>query len=283
MRRYTSLALGAALLATGQTGFAAEDGKIFEWVNNSVGFRYGQQYTNPNNPNKFAKRTYSFTHADGYKYGSNFFNLDVFLSDSRDPRKGTDHGGSEVYAVYRHQLFASRVFDQPLGTGLIKDYAFTFGFDANRNNNLASAKKRAIVFGPTLKFNGAAVLDLSLMYYREKNHSGIPSAKHPDHTFDATYMVNLTWLKPFQLGAHDAKFQGFVNYVGEKGEDYFDKDTAPETLMRTSLMVAAMPGAKRKPNLWLGVGYEYWHNKFGVDGGRGSRTSTPTVNLEFTF
>ena len=42
-------------------------------------------------------------------------------------------------------------------------------------------------------------------------------------------------------------------------------------------------GAKRKPNLWLGVGYEYWHNKFGVDGGRGSRTSTPTVNLEFTF
>ncbi len=283
MRRYTSLALGAALMAAGPTGFAAEDGKFFEWMNNSVGFRYGQQFTNPNNPNKFAKRAYSFTHADGYRYGSNFFNLDVFLSDSRDPRKGTDHGGSEVYAVYRHQLFASRVFDQPLGTGLIKDYAFTFGFDANRNNNLASAKKRALVFGPTLKFNGAGVLDLSLMYYREKNHSGIPNAKHPDHTFDATYMVNLTWLKPFQLGEHDAKFQGFVNYVGEKGEDYFDKDTAPETLMRTSLMVAAMPGAKRKPNLWLGVGYEYWHNKFGVDGGRGSRTSTPTVNLEFTF
>jgi hypothetical protein len=283
MLRYHSLALGAALIAASPAGFAAEQGKVFEWMNNSVGFRYGQQFTNPNNPDKFAKRVYNFTHADGYRYGSNFFNLDVFLSDSRDPRKGTDHGGSEVYAVYRHQLYASRVFDQPLGTGLVKDYAFTFGFDANRNNNRASAKKRALVFGPTLKFNGAGVLDLSLMYYREKNHSGIPGAKHPDHTFDATYMVNLTWLKPFQLGDHDAKFQGFVNYVGEKGEDYFDKDTAPETLMRTSLMVAAMPGAKRKPNLWFGVGYEYWHNKFGVDGGVGSRTSTPTVNMEFTF
>ncbi|BAN47652.1 hypothetical protein [Metapseudomonas resinovorans] len=283
MLRRTHLALGAALITLGTSASAAEDGKIFEWMNNSVGFRYGQQFTNPNNPDKFAKRIYSFTHANGYRYGSNFFNLDVFLSDSRDPRKGTDNGGSEVYAVYRHQLFASRVFDQPLGTGLVKDYAFTFGFDANRNNNLASAKKRALVFGPTLKLNGAAVLDLSLMYYRERNHSGIPNAKHPNHTFDATYMLNLTWLKPFQLGDHDAKLQGFVNYVGEKGEDYFDKDTAPETLMRTSLMVAAMPGAKRKPNLWLGVGYEYWHNKFGVDGGRGSRTSTPTVNLEFTF
>ena len=135
-----------------------------EWMNNSVGFRYGQQFTNPNNPNAFSKRIYSFTHASGYQYGSHFLNLDVFLSDSRDPRKGTDHGGSEVYAVYRHQLYASRVFDTPLGTGLIKDYAFTLGFDANRNNNFASARKRALVLGPTLKVNTVGVLDLSLMY-----------------------------------------------------------------------------------------------------------------------
>lgn len=105
-----------------------------EWMN-SVGFRYGQHFTNPNNPDDFSKRIYSFTHASGYRYGSNCLNLDVFLSDSSDPRKGTDHGGSEVYAVYRHQLYASRVFDLPPGTGLIKDYALTLGFDANRNNN----------------------------------------------------------------------------------------------------------------------------------------------------
>lgn len=166
----------AALIAL----VGAGESMALEWMSNSVGFRYGQQFTNPNNPDKFAKRIYSFTHADGYRYGSNFFNLDVFLSDNRDPRKGTDHGGSEVYAVYRHQLYASRVFDRPLGTGLVKDYAFTLGFDASRNNNLASAKKRALVFGPTLKFNGPGVLDLSLLYYREKNHFGVPGARHPD-------------------------------------------------------------------------------------------------------
>lgn len=241
----------AALIAL----VGAGESMALEWMSNSVGFRYGQQFTNPNNPDKFAKRIYSFTHADGYRYGSNFFNLDVFLSDNRDPRKGTDHGGSEVYAVYRHQLYASRVFDRPLGTGLVKDYAFTLGFDASRNNNLASAKKRALVFGPTLKFNGPGVLDLSLLYYREKNHFGVPGARHPDHTFDTTYMLNLTWMRPFKVGNRAAKFQGFVNYVGEKGEDYNDKDTAAETLVRTALMVAALPGDKRQPNLWLGVGY----------------------------
>lgn len=105
------------------------------------------------------------------------------------------------------RLYASRVFDRPLGTGLVKDYAFTLGFDASRNNNLASAKKRALVFGPTLKFNGPGVLDLSLLYYREKNHFGVPGARHPDHTFDTTYMLNLTWMRPFKVGNHAAKFR----------------------------------------------------------------------------
>ena len=259
------------------------EASAFEWMNNTVGFRYGKEFTNPNNPNYIAKRIYSFTHADGYRYGSNFLNIDVFFSDSDDPRKGTDHGGSEVYGVYRHQLFASRVFDRPLGTGLIKDYAFTLGFDANRNNNRASSNKRAVVFGPTLKFNTVGVLDFSVLYYREHNQTGIPGAKHEELTFDGTYNLNLAWMRPFEIGNHAAKFQGFINYIGEKGEDYFDNDTAPETLIRTSLMYAMRPGKNVKPNVWFGVGYEYWHNKFGVDGGQGSRTSAPTVNLEITF
>lgn len=277
------LALGTALIVAPWGAAQADDGRIFEWTSNTLGYRYGKDFTNPNNPNDISKNIYSFSHADGYRYGSNFFHLDVLESDNNDPRKGTNEGSSEVYGVFRSQLFASRVFDLPQGKGLVKDHAFTFGFDASRNNNRASAKKRALVFGPTIKFNSPGVLDLSLFYYREKNHSGIPNVKHPDHTFDATYMVNLTWLRPFQLGDHGAKFQGFMNYTGEKGEDYNDNDTAPETLIRTSLMFATLPGTKRQPNFWVGVGYEYWHNKFGVDGGRGSRTSTPTVNLEFTF
>lgn len=254
-----------------------------EWMNNSLGFRYGEGFTTPNNPHRIAKRIYSVTHASGYRYGSNYFHLDVLLSDSDDPRKGTDHGSSEVYAVYRHQLFASRVFDRDFGNGLVRDYALTLGFDASRNNNLASAKKRTLVFGPTLKFDTPGFLDLSLLYYQERNHSGIPGVRHPNHDFDATYMLSLTWLRPFQIGEHDAKFQGFLNHTGEKGGDYNDRDTAPETLMRAALMVAARPGSKVRPNLYLGVGYEYWHNKFGVDGGRGSRTSTPTLNLELSF
>lgn len=77
------------------------------------------------------------------------------------------------------------------------------------------------------------------------------------------YMLNLTWRNS----------RGSSITSGEKGEDYRGRDTAPEALMRSALMVAVRPGKSVKPNLYLGVGYEDWHNKFGVDGGRGSRAS----------
>lgn len=253
-----------------------------EWMSNSVGFRYGQQFTNPNNPDKFAKRIYSFTHADGYRYGSNFFNLDVFLSDNRDPRKGTDHGGSEVYAVYRHQLYASRVFDRPLGTGLVKDYAFTLGFDASRNNNLASAKKRALVFGPTLKFNGPGVLDLSLLYYREKNHFGVPGAPsrphlrhhlHAQPDLDAAVQGRQPCGEVPGLRQLRGREGRGLQRQGHRGGN--PGPHRPDGRRPARRQAPAEPVARRR--------LQYWHNKFGVDGGTGSRTSTPTLNMEFTF
>ena len=30
------------------------EGVAVEWMNNSVGFRHGQQFTNPNNPDEFS-------------------------------------------------------------------------------------------------------------------------------------------------------------------------------------------------------------------------------------
>lgn len=39
----------AALIAL----VGAGESMALEWMSNSVGFRYGQQFTNPNNPDKF--------------------------------------------------------------------------------------------------------------------------------------------------------------------------------------------------------------------------------------
>lgn len=82
----------------------------------SLSVRYGTKFAEPydNNPDgsriDVKKTIIGLTHADGYKYGSNFFNVDVLLSDRKDPGGGTPgaSGAQEVYLVYQHTLDLGR-------------------------------------------------------------------------------------------------------------------------------------------------------------------------------
>lgn len=86
------------------------------------------------------------------------------------------------------------------------------------------------------------------------------------------------------------KFQGFINVNGEKGKDYAGVKTHTETLMRTSLMVdVGQLAGVRKNTVLMGVGYEYWRNKFGnhayASGVEkpGIDTRAPTFQMEWHF
>ena len=80
------------------------------------------------------------------------------------------------------------------------------------------------------------------------------------------------------------KFQGFVNFVGSKGKDYTNHHTAKETLMRTSLMVdVGQVVAGHKGTVFVGVGYEYWHNKYGSQPGVGTQVNAPQLQVEWHF
>jgi len=75
-----------------------------------------------------------------------------------------------------------------------------------------------------------------------------------------------------------------VNFVGAKGKDYTGHETARETLMRTALMLdAGQVFAGRKGTVFAGVGYEYWHNKYGNQPGEGTQVHAPQFQLEWHF
>jgi hypothetical protein len=74
-----------------------------------------------------------------------------------------------------------------------------------------------------------------------------------------------------------AKIVGFFTYDTPKGPDGFGVQTAPETLVENQLMFD-VSGASKK--VWLGVGYQYWHNKFGSTG-VGATAATPQLEMEF--
>ena len=259
------------------------------WSDTFVGYRYGTQFMEPNNPENVEKHILQFTHVSGYSLGQNFFNLDLLQSSNEDPASNSDSGATEAYLTYRHQLHAGSVFDEPVAFGPVRDMALTLGFDLNTKNTGFAPRKRQLVVGPTFKFDvPRGFVDLSLFYSREWNHCGLPPCGLPENqnsiSFDPYYQINLAWGLPFEVAALPLKFQGFYNYNGAKGDDYFGDSTKPEQLMRTSLMLDVGQVAWGVENsLWAGVGYEYWRNKFGNHDKPGVDTDAMTLNVEWHF
>lgn len=276
--------LVAALLLGCSLPAAAEDSS-----DTFIGYRYGTRFREPTIPHEITKSIVEFAYASTYRYGSNYLNLDYFKSDSNDPASGTDSGGAvEFYLTYRNQLHYGKLTGTPLAFGVVRDMALTAGFDLNTKNTTVAPRKQVIVVGPTVKLDVPGFLDVGLWYYRERNHCGIAPCLAPDAhselTFDPTYLLNATWGIPFHLGAVPLKFQGFVNFVGPKGKDYTNHDTAKETLLRTSLMLdVGQVVAGRKNTVFAGVGYEYWHNKYGNPPGVGTQVHAPQLQLEWHF
>src|SRR5882672_7150701 len=88
----------AALLAGASMLFAATSACAEEWSDTSIGWRYGSAFREPFNPSKIKKNILDFQHVGGYKYGTNFFNVDFLMSDKKDPAAG-GAGAQEAYAV----------------------------------------------------------------------------------------------------------------------------------------------------------------------------------------
>jgi hypothetical protein len=166
----------------------------------------------------------------------------------------------------------------------VRDLAFMAGIDLTHKDTLFAPKKRAWMAGPVLKLDVPGYLDIALLYYKERNHKGIPGTPHPDTTFDGTWLFNVMWGIPFQAGPLPAVFQGMFNRLGAKGNDFNNRPTASETLLRTAVMFdfGQRVGLGRK-TLLGGIGYEWWRNKYGTPAGIGTHTKTPTLNLEWHF
>lgn len=258
-----------------------------DWSDTSLGYRYGTRFREPGIDGTVEKHILQFTHASGWASGSNFFNVDMLMSDARDPSAGGRSGASEVYVVYRGALGLGKLSGRSFAFGPVRDVSLTAGFDFNAKNTAFAPKKRFLVLGPTLNFKvSSGFFDVGLWACRERNYNGIVG-KAVD--FKTGYVLSAAWGLPFRVGGTGAEFKGYANHVGAKGRDGFGAETRPETLANLSLLLDISPlfGAKRK--VYAGVGFEYWNNKFGGANHDGPapatnrRVTAPMAQLQVHF
>ena len=279
-----------AALAVGATSnlYAAD------WSDTSIGWRYGTQFAEPYNPESISKNILNLTHVSGYKYGTNFFNVDLLFSDNKDPSAiGSTNGAQEAYVVYRHTLDLGKITGKDYKFGIIKGVGATVGFDANIKNDVGyNSQKRMLVLGPTVMLDVPGFMNVSLLALWESNApSGWNFATNstysvPRYTYDTHPMLTAAWGIP--IGSSAFSFEGFVNFIAAKGKDEFGSDTKPETNFDAQIMadIGQLTGGT-KGKFKLGLEYQYWKNKFGNDAsgpaGSGAFAKTPMIRAEYHF
>jgi nucleoside-specific outer membrane channel protein Tsx len=275
----------AALLCTATTAQAAE------WSDTALSWRVGNKFREPFNPRDIRKNIFALTHASGYKYGSNFFNVDLLQSDSNDPGSPTQRSGAqEAYVLYRHTLDIGKLRGADLKSGRVRGVGATVGFDWNTKNDVGyNSRKRMLVAGPTLMWDVPGFLNTSLLLLRESN---APSGAFPPisevrgrYTFKTHPMLTASWAIPV---GERLSFEGYANFIGSKGKDEVGNDTGAETNIDMQLMYDLGARLGYAKNLFrIGLEYQFWNNKFGntsaTTGGQGQRASTPMLRAEYHF
>jgi nucleoside-specific outer membrane channel protein Tsx len=285
MTKTIRLATCATLLLSCAAAQAAD------WSDTSISWRYGTRFAEPYNPEHIRKHIFALTHASGYKYGSNFFNVDLLQSDETDPASLTQsEGAQEAYIVYRHLLDIGALRGTEMRYGPVKGVGVTFGFDWNTKNDVGyNSRKRMLVAGPTLMWDVPGFLNTSVLLLRESN---APSGAFPPistvngrYTYDTHAALAVNWGIPV---AERLSFEGYGMFIAAKGQDEVGFGTGAETNIDMALMYdLGSHFGQPKNRFRVGLEYQFWNNKFGntraTTGGRGQRASTPMVRAEYHF
>lgn len=291
MRAKQSLSLNkrragfAALAVTALAGLYAAPASAADWSDTSIGWRYGTEFGEPYVYNGgITKNIVDFQHVDGYKYGTNFFNIDLLMSNDKDP-DASGGGAQEAYVVYRNTVELSKLTggDYKYG-GITRDFGGTFGFDWNTKNDVGyQSKKRMFVLGPTVEFDVPGFFNASILELWESNEPiGITSR----YEYKTHPMLSTAWGIP--IGSLPLSYEGFLLWIAPKGTNEFGGSTATETNFDSELMldVGRVMGGP-KGTFKVGFEYQWWKNKFGNPAsgpaGPGAWAKTPMIRAEYHF
>jgi len=281
---------------------AAVGAQAAEWSDTSIGIAHGNKFAEPYEGNNISKNIINLTHASGYKYGTNFFNVDMLMSGSHgdDPAYASSTGNSstgaqEVYVIYRNTLDFGKVAGKSYASQGIRGYGLTTGFDFNTKSDSGNnSKKQMLVAGPTIMLDVPGFLNVSLLGLFESNSSfGYSSFNAGNSGYAGTERyhykphaaLSTSWDIPLTIGFPFA-FEGVANFIAAKGDDATGTPTKAETFidLRAMYDISGVVGATPK-TFKVGAEYQYWKNKFGVDSSSnpGAFAKTPMIRAEYHF
>lgn len=232
-RRLSSLRhLGraAAILTLGLLGIATAQAAD-RWSSTNVQVLYGETYElGPE-----TRTILTLEHASGWEYGDNFFFVDV--TDFEDE-------GTELYGEFASRLSLSKISGRKIGVGPLADVLLAGQLEFGEG-----LRTYLYGIGTSWTIPGFAFFNLDFYVRDEQGLDGNP-----------TWQITPSWLVPFGVGPVKASFGGFIDFAGSQGDREESIIGAPQLLVD----VGNFWGAPDR--LHAGIEYQFWRNKFGIDG-----------------
>jgi nucleoside-specific outer membrane channel protein Tsx len=205
------------------------------WSSTNIQYLYGSNYELGDS----TRSIITLEHVNGWKYGDNFFFVDITNPD----REGTQTQ-TEFYGEISPRLSLSAISGRDLSFGIIKDVLLTSTLEMGQGFH-------NYLYGLAVDLDIPHVPVLQINYYvRNEVRSGN----------DTGSQVTLVWVAPFSIGPASMTFEGFADYAWGNDPKADNLVAGPRLLLDVGKFFDA-PGT-----LQVGVEHQMWRNKFGIDG-----------------
>ncbi len=205
------------------------------WSSTNIQYLYGTTY-------ELGDKTRSIItleHVNGWKYGDNFFFVDI----TNATRTG-DKTPTEFYGEISPRFSIGSMLGKDLSAGVFKDALVTTTLEVGQGFH-------NYLYGLAVDLNIPGVKVFQINYYL-RNEIGAGT--------DLGSQVTLVWLYPFDIGPVGMTFEGFFDYAFGNKPKEDNIITGPRLLIDVGKFFSS-PG-----QLQAGIEYQIWRNKFGIDG-----------------
>lgn len=194
----------------------------------------------------------TFEHFNKFKYGDVY----MFVDGTR-----YDKGKSSGYGEISPRISFSQMLKKDFSNSIIKDYLFSTNFEKGKGDT------KAYLYGGAIDLNIPGFSYFKTNLYLRDN----PNIEH-----EQTWQVTFAYKMPFRIKDTKWIIEGFADFTGAEGSQY----AANEHIVPRILIDIGSALNKKEGQIFAGIEWEYWHNKFGK---QGVTESNPQLQLKWIF
>lgn len=213
----------------------------------------------------------NISYANGWTYGSKFVSIDYLDYGKGDYSNSvTGHANSnsgQVYSGFHSTLSGNKITGSDLFRfGPIRDIGIDFGLELSLHNDQFASYQKIVMVGPQFSINlPRGFWNITVGMAHEWDTNAFLSNGNGTN-FNTTYIMETAWAYPFAVGPVPLNFTGFGVVYGPKGAgasgDFYhhvEIIAHPKLLVDIGELLGYTP-----KKIEAGVGFEYWHNKYGA-------------------